>query len=234
MTELKSLKFFATGTHPCSYLDEEATTLFVDPDITPAPELYNQLSQLGFRRSGDHLYRPHCDNCNACIPTRINVNDFQASRSQKRIWKKNQDLSIHTASNNYNPEHYAIYEKYLNARHEGGDMHPPSDEQYQNFLNSSWANTFFYEFRQGDKLLAVAVVDWLEDGISAVYTYYDPDEEKRSLGSFAILWQINLLKQHKLPHLYLGYWIKECSKMSYKIKFRPIELFINQRWQNLK
>jgi arginyl-tRNA--protein-N-Asp/Glu arginylyltransferase len=130
----------------------------------------------------------------------------------------------------FREEHYALYERYINARHADGDMYPPSVEQYASFLTSDWSKTSFIEFRLHEKLLAVAVCDELEGGLSAVYTFYDPDYEKRSLGTYAVLWQIEESRRRQLPSLYLGYWIRDCQKMSYKIAFRPIELLINGEW----
>lgn len=234
MTDLSTLKLFATQPHPCSYLDnQEATTLFVDPDAQVDIELYSQLSQLGFRRSGSHLYRPQCALCQACVSCRIPVAHFRPNRSQRRCWRRNQDLTILTTHNINTDEHYNLYADYINQRHSDGDMYPPSKTQYQAFLTSEWGVTQYLEFRQGERLLGVAVCDRLEDGLSAVYTFYDATDNSRSLGVFAILAQISRVRSLGLSHLYLGYWIKQCDKMRYKTQYRPLELLINRRWMRL-
>lgn len=225
------VKFFSTTAHACSYLPgEQAITLFADPKSRMDQRLYSELSDLGFRRSGNYVYRPHCSHCNACVAVRIPVEQFVPNRQQQRTWKRNQDLSVRLLPPDFSTEHYALYARYISERHSDGDMYPPSVEQYGSFLTSEWAETCFYEFRSGDRLVAIAVCDRLEDGLSAVYTFYDPDEAKRSLGTYAILWQIEETKRLSLSSLYLGYWIKNCQKMSYKIAFRPIELLINNEW----
>lgn len=234
MTDLSTLKLFATQPHPCSYLeDQEATTLFVDPDAPIDRNVYSQLSQLGFRRSGSHLYRPQCGLCQACVSCRIPVNLFRPSRSQRRCWQRNQDLTISTVSNISTMEHYHLYADYITHRHNDGDMYPPSQAQYDAFLTSEWGVTQYLEFRLKGRLVGVAVCDQLEDGLSAVYTFYDAQNSYRSLGVFAILAQIEKARTLGLNNLYLGYWIKQCEKMRYKIQYRPLELLINRRWMRL-
>ncbi|MBD7977133.1 MULTISPECIES: arginyltransferase [Pseudomonas] len=234
MTELARLKFYATQPHACSYLPgEQATTLFLDPSQPMDAHVYAELSELGFRRSGDHLYRPHCQNCNACTPARINAERFRPNRQQRRIFKRNADLRVRSARPHFTEEYYALYAHYIEQRHADGDMYPPSREQFQTFLVRNLSFARFYEFRLGDRLVAIAVTDVLPNGLSAVYTFYDPDEERRSLGRFAILWQIDEAARLGLADLYLGYWIKNCRKMNYKTEYRPLELLINQRWVSL-
>lgn len=231
MTVLSTLKVFATHPHPCSYLEgQEATTLFVDPKATVDVETYAQLSELGFRRSGQFLYRPHCQSCQACIPARIPVHSFMPDRRLRRIARHNEDLDVLMEPDITGDEYYELYARYITERHADGDMYPPSREQYETFLTREWNATRYVCFRQGERLLAVAVVDVMPNGVSAVYTFYDPLEAKRSLGSLAVLWQIEFAKQLSLPHIYLGYWIKECPKMAYKINFRPLELYVHGRW----
>lgn len=234
MTDLSTLKLFATQPHPCSYLDnKEATTLFVDPEAPVDIKLYSQLSELGFRRSGSHLYRPQCAVCQACVSCRIPVNSFHLSRSQRRCWQRNQDVTISSAENINTQEHYNLYADYIAKRHTDGDMYPPSQAQYEAFLTSEWGVTQYLEFRLKGRLIGVAVCDQLEDGLSAVYTFYDAEDRQRSLGVFAILAQIEKAKSMGLMNLYLGYWIKQCDKMRYKTQYRPLELLINRRWMRL-
>ena len=231
MTELAHLKFYATQPHPCSYLpDEQATTLFLDPSQPMDVEVYAQLSTLGFRRSGDHLYRPHCQSCQACIPARIPVDQFTPTRQQRKILNRNADLNVQAVTPCFTEEYYDLYLRYIETRHADGDMYPPSREQFSTFLVSELAFSRFIEFRLDRQLLAIAVTDVLPNGLSAVYTFFDPACEQRSLGRFAILWQISEAARQGLHALYLGYWIKNCRKMSYKTQYRPIELLVNQRW----
>lgn len=205
-------------------------TLFADPKVSVNHTLYSELSELGFRRSGNYLYRPHCKHCCACIPVRVPVDKFVPSRKQKRVLRRNQDLEVHRVPAHFNPEHYHLYERYISARHRDGDMFPPSAEQFSSFLLSDWGNTYFYEFRLQGELLAVAVCDEMQNGLSAVYTFYAPEENDRSLGVHAILWQIQEARARGLPALYLGYWIKECQKMNYKTDYKPLEMFLNNQW----
>ncbi|WP_421681511.1 arginyltransferase [Stutzerimonas urumqiensis] len=234
MTSLARLKFYATQPHACSYLpDEQATTLFLDPSQPMDVGIYAELSEIGFRRSGDHLYRPHCQRCSACIPARIPARDFQPSRQQKRILKRNGDLDISEVRPRFTEEYYGLYSRYIETRHADGDMYPPTRDQFNTFLVRDLPFCRFYEFRLESRLLAVAVTDVLSNGLSAVYTFYAPEEERRSLGRFAILWQIAEARRLGLDAVYLGYWIKSCRKMNYKTEYRPIELLVNQRWVNL-
>jgi arginyl-tRNA--protein-N-Asp/Glu arginylyltransferase len=230
-SSLRDLKVYTTYPHSCSYLeDQEATTLFVDPRQEIDQVMYSRLSVLGFRRSGNHIYRPHCTHCKACIPARIPVQEFQATRSQRRCLNRNKDLTVKRSEDIQDDDAYELYRRYIEARHSDGDMYPPERDQYLSFLNNAWECTRYYRFYKGEKLVAIAVVDELVDGLSAIYTFFDPDEDRRSLGQFAILWQIEQAQDNQFDYLYLGYWIKECQKMSYKSDYRPLELCINNRW----
>ena len=234
MSSLKTLIFFATPEHPCSYLEgRQATTMFVDPRAQVDKSIYSQLTELGFRRSGSHYYRPHCRGCNACIPVRIPVRRFQPDRSQRRIRKANQDLELAITPVRFDEEIYNLYERYINERHHDGDMYPASREQFTSFLIEGSIDGFFLEMRKEGHLLGVAVVDVLDHGFSAIYTIFEPGEEKRSLGTYAILWQVEEACRRGLPHLYLGYWIRQCRKMNYKTRFRPLQQLTNGRWVDL-
>ncbi|MFK8020049.1 MAG: arginyltransferase [Pseudomonadales bacterium] len=231
MTVLSKIKIFATYPHECSYLEnQEATTLFVDPGADIDSSAYARLSELGFRRSGTHLYRPHCKDCKACVPARIPVALFEPNRRQRRITRKNKDLTTELLENINSDEYFDLYHRYICARHQDGDMYPPTREQYDSFLNCEWQSTRFIVFKSEGKPVAVSVVDEMDNGLSAVYTFFDPDEPKRSLGAFAILWQIQYTQALQLPALYLGYWIKQCAKMSYKTEYRPLEMYVNDEW----
>jgi arginine-tRNA-protein transferase len=231
---MRDLKVYTTYPHSCSYLeDQEATTLFVDPRQRVDQKLYSNLSVLGFRRSGNHIYRPHCTHCEACIPARIPVEQFTAKRGQRRIWNRNQDLVVLRTDDIRDDEAFALYQRYIEQRHADGDMYPPDREQYESFLNNAWDCTSYYRFYDRDTLIAVAVVDELVDGLSAIYTFFEPSADKRSLGTYAILWQIKKASEMALEHLYLGYWIRDCQKMAYKSDYRPLELYVNSRWTTL-
>tara|TARA_R110001599_G_scaffold353866_1_gene600917 strand:+ start:40805 stop:41503 length:699 start_codon:yes stop_codon:yes gene_type:complete len=228
---MRDLKVYTTYPHSCSYLeDQEATTLFVDPRQAVDKALYSKLSLLGFRRSGSHIYRPHCSHCEACVPARIPVTQFEPRRGQTRTWKRNQDLRVRRSDHLRDEDAFQLYCRYIELRHYDGDMYPPDREQYESFLNDAWDCTHYYRFYDGSTLVALAVVDELQDGMSAIYTFFDPDADKRSLGTFAILWQIERVRALGLEYLYLGYWIRDCKKMAYKSEFRPLELYVKNRW----
>ncbi len=233
-SETVRLSFFATPEHDCSYLpDRQSITLFADPSAELDNHIYSSLSQYGFRRSGKHIYRPSCPTCSACIPVRIPVNEFKPSRTHRRLWKANQDISVHMLGAEYRQEQHDLYNKYIQARHPDGGMNDPDPDKYMEFLTCEWSVTRFLEFRLGSKLLSVAVLDQLEDGFSAVYTFFDPDLPKRSLGTLGILWSIEFARELKMHYLYLGYLIKECPKMSYKSQFKPLQSFIQGQWDYL-
>lgn len=231
MSQLQQLAFYATPEHDCSYLeDHQATTIFLDPKAKVNQVLYTELSRLGFRRSGNHYYRPHCDDCQACIPIRVISEAFKPSRSQKRLIRKNSDLEVRNMKADFHEDHYRIYERYISERHCDGDMYPPSREQFRSFLIEGRSCTRFIEFSLQQKVLGIAVVDELIDGLSAIYTFFDPDFAERSLGSYAVLWQIQEAQARQLPYVYLGYYIRQCQKMNYKTNFHPFEARIADHW----
>lgn len=232
MSNLKTLHFYATPEHECSYLEGfDAKTLFVDPQEIISTDAYSQLSDLGFRRSGKHIYRPYCSHCQACISVRVNGREFIPSKSQKRVINKNKDLTAAAVPAQFTDEYYALYANYINVRHSDGDMYPPTPEQFSAFLIEGGQQGCFYEFRDSQgKLVALAVTDYLTQGLSAIYTFFDPEESSRSLGSYAILWQLQEVKRLELEYLYLGYWIRECQKMSYKVAYNPLEMLLHGQW----
>jgi arginyl-tRNA--protein-N-Asp/Glu arginylyltransferase len=231
VTDLSNLKLFTTRPYPCSYLDDrEATTLFIDPDADVDVALYSRLSEYGFRRSGQHIYRPRCSQCQACLPMRIPVDYFSLNRKQRKCWSRNQDLDVQVLRTIDTDEHYELYERYIRERHADGDMYPPSRQQYRDFLSPEWGATRYLEFRHQGRLIAVAVSDELDHGLSAIYTFFAPDEGRRSLGSYAVLYQIEWAKKLGLSYVYLGYWIKQCQKMSYKSDYKPFQLLVNNHW----
>lgn len=225
------LRFFATPRRPCEYLPErEATTLFADPYHPMDPALYTSLSRLGFRRSGVQVYRPDCARCSACIPVRVPVDRFRPRRIHRRVRAANRDLDVRVGPARFEPEHYALYRRYLSARHAGGSMEDHTPWDYYEFLAGDWSDTLFFEYSLGGAVVAVAVVDRLADAFSCVYTFFDPAHQRRSLGTYAILHAIEVARRRSLPWLYLGYYIADSPKMRYKGDYRPQERFIDGRW----
>ena len=231
---LSAIQFYLTAPYPCSYLpDREARSQVATPSFLITPQVYTELVQHGFRRSGTFTYRPHCDNCRECIPVRIDTAEFSANRSQRRSWKQHRELdaTLHTLEDK--AEYFALYQSYQNARHRDGGMDNDDQEQYRNFLLQSHVDSMLVEFREEGKLRMVSVVDVLADGLSSVYTFYDPDIAGSSFGTFNVLWQIELCRKLQLPYLYLGFWIKQSSKMAYKANFRPLQGLLQGTWQPL-
>ncbi|MCH2352649.1 MAG: arginyltransferase [Pseudomonadales bacterium] len=225
-------QFFLTPAHPCSYLEKRsANTLFLDPHDVHSPDTYENLTTLGFRRSGEHLYRPHCTGCSACIPARIPVAAFSANRRFRRVIKKNLDVHTRVENRRDDFEIYNLYEKYIALRHQDGDMYPTNIEQFRSFLFANWSETKLITSYLAGKLIAVAVTDFQSNALSAIYTFFDPELQTRSLGVHSILKQIDYCKSLKLQHLYLGYWIRDSAKMDYKIDYAPLELFQQSSWK---
>lgn len=230
----RSPDIFLSMPHPCSYLPgKTAATLFIDPRFPLDRDRYGAFTRLGFRRSGDLIYRPHCPGCVACVPVRIPVERFAPDRGQRRVWKRNQRVDIVPRAPVFVREQFELYLRYQAHRHPRGGMDDPDPQKYINFLTGRRVETVFYEMREAARLLGVAVVDRLNDGLSAVYTFYEPAELARGLGTFAILWQIEHARALRLPWVYLGYWIAESPKMAYKTRFRPIEAYRNGQWAEL-
>lgn len=238
MSQLKelpfsTLQFYATAPYPCSYLPgHQARSQVAAPAQLINTDTYSQLVQQGFRRSGLFTYRPHCDGCQACIPIRVNAAQFHPNRSQRRAWRDHQGLHAFVAELAWSPEHYALYARYQQLRHPDSGMDEDSRSQYAQFLLTSRVNTRLAEFRlPNHTLVMVSIIDMLDDGLSSVYTFYDPDLAG-SLGTYSILWQIEQCRALELPWLYLGYWIKDSRKMAYKSAFQPAQKRIAGSWQD--
>jgi len=225
------LPLLLTVESECPYLPEQQSrNAFVDTAVPINTELYTVLLHNGFRRSGADIYRPYCKQCQACTPVRVVVADFQASRSQRRTGKRNQDLHWQIEKPPLSETHYQLYARYLEARHADGGMYPPDRQQFDRFLTADWADTELLCLYHQQRLLGVMVADRALDGLSAVYSFFDPDASNRSLGVQLVLSLLEYTRALGLPYCYLGYFISNCAKMNYKTQYRPIEALLDGKW----
>lgn len=237
MREADELRVFHTGEHVCGYFpDRIARDLVIDPRDPRLPQHYPTALGWGFRRSGDIVYRPHCQGCRACVAVRVPVAAFVPDRGQRRCLARNADVDARVLPARRTDEQVALYRRYLAARHPGGGMDDHGATEFEQFLVGGWSDGRFLELREhgSHRLLAVAVTDLVEDALSAVYTFYDPDLAGRGLGTLAILRQIEWARRDARSHLYLGYWIAGHAKMDYKRRFRPLEGFDGRQWRRLR
>lgn len=242
---LTALHFYLTAPYSCSYLpDQEARSQVATPSFLINTPVYSRLLRQGFRRSGTHTYRAHCDGCQSCVSLRVEADKFSPNRSQLRAWKRHAHLeaTLHQLADK--PEYYELYQRYQRARHQGGGMDDDDRDAYRNFLLQSHVDTILVEFRDpstpadattdGDvhkgALRMVSVIDLTDDGLSSVYTFYDPDLPRAQLGIYNVLWQIELCRKLELDFVYLGYWIKESRKMAYKTQFQPAQGLTDGLW----
>lgn len=247
---LSALHFYLTAPYPCSYLpDLQARSQVATPALLINTQMYSELVQHGFRRSGTYTYRPHCDNCRACVPLRVLAKQFSTNRSQRRAWKQHANLEATLHPLQDNAEYYELYQRYQRARHKDGGMDNEDHESYQNFLLQSHVDSLLVEFREPfdratstssgqtqDKQAAlrmVSVIDLLSDGLSSVYTFYEPDLPGARLGVYNVLWQIELCRKLDLDYVYLGYWIKDSRKMAYKTQYQPAQGLLDGTWRTL-
>ncbi len=229
------LQFYLTAPYPCSYLpDHVARSQVAAPSSLIDTGVYSELVRLGFRRSGQHVYRPRCDACRACVASRLPVAEFEPNRTQRRCLSRNADLRLRLLPLAFDETHYRLYRRYQAARHAGGGMDQDDREQFRGFLLQSRVDSVLAEFSLDDEVVMVALIDKLIDGLSAVYTFFDPALEKRSLGTFGVMTQINLAREIGLPYVYLGYWVEACGKMAYKRNYQPLEGLLDGRWQRLE
>ena len=226
------IQLYVGQEHDCPYLaDRTALNHFADPTRPLSKAIYSALMPLGFRRSGDYVYRPACESCRQCMSLRIDATHFKPNRSQRRNLKTNRDLHVGLAPAEYSDEAFELYRRYLLARHADGEMAKCEAEDFPGFLSTSWGETLFLVMRQGNALLGVAATDVLRDGLSAVYTWFDPRASARGLGVHAILQQIEEARRRELRWVYLGYWIPACRKMRYKIDYKPAQVLIDNQWR---
>lgn len=229
------IRLFETVVDECPYLDnQQSASILVDPEHDIDTALFSSLSRSGFRRSGEMLYTPKCPSCNACVSVRIPSDQFKASKSQKRVWRKNNDLRVSLESVRFEQEHFDMYFRYQQHRHPESSMCDDDVEKYISFIDSSYSRSQFLTFRLDGLLIGISVLDQFEGGLSAVYTFFEPEFSNRSLGTYAILYALKLAKAHQIAHVYLGYWIDGSGKMDYKRKFKPLQGYQERQWRELE
>lgn len=231
------LQLYETGEYPCSYLPHiRARSQMIAPSEAVNADNYQSLLDQGFRRSGMYVYRPKCDTCQACKSYRIIVEQFAPTRSQRRAYKRWSRLSVNVCELEFSAEQFALYQTYQKTRHSDGDMASDDETQFRQFLLKSQVDSFLIEFRDTDnRLVMVSAIDKTSQGLSAVYTFFETDSAYSGLGTFNIMWQIELAARLNLPYVYLGYWIENCQKMSYKAKFSVAEILVQgAEWERLE
>jgi arginine-tRNA-protein transferase len=227
--------FYTTAPLPCPYLPGRTERKIVtELSGTEAEALHERLSRAGFRRSHNIAYAPVCPGCQACVPIRVVSEDFTPDRTQLRILRANADLTISEMPARATAEQFTLFQRYQKNRHADGDMAAMGYYDYRAMIEDTPISTGILEFRDAqDRLLGACLTDWLADGLSAVYSFFDTDEDKRSLGTFAVLWLIGRARSLGLPYVYLGYWVPESRKMAYKARFRPSEILMSGAWHRL-
>lgn len=234
----RNLRFYLTNPSPCPYLPgKRERKAFTSLAVADADTLHNTLSQAGFRRSQGIAYRPACPSCNACRSVRVDVQRFQPSRSQRRVLMRNEDVTRLPTPAQATRSQFRLLKAYLKGRHDGGGMSEMTFRDYVNMVGDSPVKSLIFEYRQGQALdaplVAASITDVLRDGLSMVYTFFDPRLKARSLGRFMILDHIRHAAALGLPHVYLGYWISGSEKMDYKRQYKPLEVLDGDRWRPL-
>mgnify|MGYP006205102017 CR=1 FL=1 len=233
---MAELRFGLTAPSPCSYLGQQHEQLvFLLAEQPISASLYQQLLQINFRRSGEQVYTPHCPSCQACQSVRINPQTFALSKSQRRLLNKAKRRQWHYRLAEQPQDYFELYSRYIKHKHADGTMYPPDQAHLDAMLSCSWLKVGFLEQYCDNQLVAVTVVDVTEQALSAVYTFYEPDGagRKNSYGNYGVLWQIEQAAKLNLPYVYLGYWISDSPKMSYKAAFKPHELRVDGEWQTV-
>jgi len=227
--------FYTTAPLPCPYLPGRTERKIVtELSGTEAEALHERLSRAGFRRSHNIAYAPVCPGCQACVPIRVVSEEFTPDRTQRRILRANADLTVSEMPARATAEQFTLFQRYQKNRHADGDMAAMGYYDYRAMIEDTPISTGILEFRDAqDRLLGACLTDWLADGLSAVYSFFDTDEDKRSLGTFAVLWLIGRARSLGLPYVYLGYWVPESRKMAYKARFRPSEVLMSGAWHRL-
>ena len=229
---LKKIQFYVTTEYSCGYISgQDAQSIVATPYKNINSKNFKSLISQGYRRSGQYVYKPNCKNCSACTPIRLLTSNFNASRSQKRAKKYLDTLSVKLLPLSFNEDHYNLYVDYQNKRHRNNNESEDDISDYNDFLIKSNVNSKIVEFRLNNDLKMITIIDIIDDGISAVYTFYDCGDQKLSLGTMSIIWLIEFCKKEDIPFLYLGYWIHASQKMKYKTNFKPYELMIEGVWQ---
>ena len=228
--------FFATAPLPCPYLDGRMERRIVTELVgRDASALHDALTHAGFRRSHGIVYAPACTGCDACIPIRVIAGEFRPSRSHRRLWRRNAAFEVSERPPIATAEQFDLFVRYQYSRHADGDMAQMTFDDFRSLVEDTPVETTLVEIRDGDGALVAAVLtDRIEDGLSAVYSFFDPEREKDSLGTFLILWLVARARALALPYVYLGFWVAECRKMSYKSKFGPAEMRGRTGWIPLK
>lgn len=232
---MATLRLYQSTPAQCPYLPKHTAHHHIsDPNIALSSQLYSSLIDIGFRRAGDRIHRPNCIHCDQCVSVRIPVAKFAANKNQRRILNKNRDITSTVVTDPTPQKYYGLYRQYILSRHPETESMQNVEDTFENFLFSRWSHTFAVEFRlPANELICVAICDPVIQGWSAVYTFYNTEYSHRSLGIYAILEQINFVRELKLEYLYLGYWVSDCEKMNYKSRFRPCEGFIHEQWTPL-
>lgn len=223
---------FLTPWFPCPYLpDRKARMQVATPKALITFQVYSDLAQLGFRRSGTLISRPNCEACQACVPVRIEIANFKPSRVQRYTWKHHSSLEVSVHPLKDESEYFELYQRYMQARHADGENAYDLRAQYRDYLMESGIDSRLVEFRENGLLRMVSIVDVHKDSLSLMYTFYEPSIAQSSFGTYSVLWLVEWCRQLQLPYLHNSYWIKRGTKLSYKSNFNSLQGFVHDTWQ---